>query len=238
MRFYLIFWIAILLNSCQKNNTKLYVGTNAEFPPFEYLEKNEILGFDIDIIKALASEMDKEIIIKNLSWEGLLPALQVRKIDLAIAAISITKDRERVVNFSDSYYTSKEQAIVLIKNNSLIQSIEDFKGRSIGVVLGFTADTLLTQQEEHFKIKRFNGAFDAICALRKGTLDAILMDNELARAYQKEMTDISIIPGNNTEEKYCIAIHKKDLQLMASINRAIKIIKANGVYDKIYKRYF
>lgn len=235
---YVCIVIACIMISCQKKNAQLYVGTNAEFPPFEYLDKNEIVGFDIDLIQALAKEMNRDICIKNLSWEGLLPALQVKKVDLVISAISATEDRRKVVHFSNSYYTTKEQAIVIMHTNTMITTMDNLQGRRVGVVLGFTGDIILTQDKDQFILSRFNTAFDALNALRKGHIDAVMVDYELARSYQVQMPETKIISGNNTQEQYCIALHKKDHELLQEINGALEKIKNNGIYDSIYAKYF
>ncbi len=110
----------VLAVSCGGGSKSLIVGTNAEFPPFEYLEGNEIVGFDIDLIKAVAEQMGTNITIENLSWDGLLPALQSKKIDLIISGMTVTPDRQAIVNFSDPYYIAEEQMMIVQNSNTNI----------------------------------------------------------------------------------------------------------------------
>lgn len=227
----------VMMSGCMVKQNTLYIGTNAEFPPFESLEGKEIVGFDIDLIKALAKEMQTKIEIKNFTWEGLLPALQGKKIDMIIAGMSITPDRQKIVNFTDTYYTSREQMIITHETNTQIRSMEDFVGKKIGVVLGFTGDTIVSAMDG-VEIERFNNAFQAIMDLKVGKINAILLDYEPAHNFAKTTRDIKLLAGNNSQEEYSIALRKEDSKLVAQLNKALKTIKQNGTYDEIYKKYF
>ncbi|MEG1701249.1 MAG: transporter substrate-binding domain-containing protein, partial [Alistipes sp.] len=104
----LLFLPLLLLETNLYSQEKLYVGTDAtEFPPFEYIENGEIKGFDIDLIKEIGKLLNKEVILKNIQFDGLIPALQTGKLDIIIAGMTITPEREKNINFSEPYYTSK-----------------------------------------------------------------------------------------------------------------------------------
>ncbi|MGL5231319.1 MAG: transporter substrate-binding domain-containing protein [Cetobacterium sp.] len=121
---------------------KLYIGTDTtEFPPFEYIENGEIKGFDIDLIKEIGKILNKEIVLKNIQFDGLIPALQTGKLDAIIAGMTVTAEREKNINFSNPYYTSK-QLLIVNKNNDL-STLENLKGHKIGVVLRCTGYVML-----------------------------------------------------------------------------------------------
>lgn len=238
LKFTSVLFVFFLI-SCATGNkgSQLVVGTNAEFPPFEYIENNIITGFDIDLITAIAKEMGKTVKIENLSWEGLLPALQSRKVDLIIAGMTVTEDRKAVVNFSDSYYTSKEQMIIVQNDNTDITNMDSLIGKKVGVMLGFTGDMIISSMEGVI-VERYNTAFQAVTSLQDDKIDAIVLDYEPARNYAKENKNIKLITGNNTQEEYSIAIKKEDTELLVDINEALNIIRSNGTYETIYQKYF
>ena len=122
----------------------LYVGTNAEFAPFEYLEYNKIVGFDIELIKEIGNIIDKDIKVKNISFDGLLPALEAKKIDIIIAGMTITEDRKKFVDFSDTYFSAK-QVIILKKDVNNINSLNDLVDKKTGVILGYTGDLIVSK---------------------------------------------------------------------------------------------
>ncbi|MEG0808513.1 MAG: transporter substrate-binding domain-containing protein, partial [Alistipes sp.] len=131
----LLFLPLLLLETNLYSQEKLYVGTDAtEFPPFEYIENGEIKGFDIDLIKEIGKLLNKEVILKNIQFDGLIPALQTGKLDIIIAGMTITPEREKNINFSEPYYTSKQ--LLITDENSSLNTLESLKGSKIGVVLG------------------------------------------------------------------------------------------------------
>lgn len=105
----------------------LYVGTNAEFQPFEYLEDGKIVGFDVELMEEIAKLMGKEIEWKNIAFDGLLPALQAKKLDVIIAGMTATEERKKFVNFSETYYTSN-QMILINKENPVVESFDKLAG--------------------------------------------------------------------------------------------------------------
>lgn len=237
MKLFQLLFLFSIFTSCTPKIKTLYIGTNAEFPPFEYLENGEITGFDIEIIEALTKEMNIPISIQNLSWEGLLPALQGKKIDMIIAGMTKTPDREKIVSFSDSYYTSKEQMIIVLSNNNSITNIDSLISKKVGVVLGFTGDVIASSLN-NTSVQRFNTAFQAIQNLQNQKIDAVLLDYEPAQNFAKTTRSLKLINGNDTIEEYSIAVRKQDAELLSNLNIALKKIHENGTYTKIYNKYF
>ncbi len=223
--------------SCGGGSKSLVVGTNAEFPPFEYLEGSEIVGFDIDLIKAVAEQMGTNITIENLSWDGLLPALQSKKIDLIISGMTVTPDRQAIVNFSDPYYIAEEQMMIVQNSNTNITTMDDLIGKKVGVVLGYTGDVIVSDMEG-VNVERYNSPYQAVMDVQNGKIDALVVDNQPAKNYAANNTNVKAVPGNNTEEAYAIAIPKDNMKLLGDVNAALLTIQADGTYQKIYNKYF
>lgn len=214
----------------------LYVGTNAEFAPFEYMEKDEIVGFDIDLINKIGEKIGKEIKIKNIAFDGLLPALQAKKIDLIIAGMTVTPERENFVNFSDNYFIAN-QVIIVPENNNDIKTLDDLKGKKTGVVLGYTGDLIISKLPEVEKIQ-YNSAPMTIMALTSGKIDAMILDSAPAESYVQKNKGLKIVKVDAEEEKYAIAASKDNVKLVEEINNALKEIKSEGTYDELIIKYF
>lgn len=214
---------------------KLYVGTNAEFPPFEYLEKGEVVGFDIDLVKAIGEKIGMEVVIKDMSFDGLIPALEANKVDIIIAGMTANEERKMAVNFSTPYYTAN-QVIILNEDNNNIKSFDDLKGKLVGVMLGFTGDVVVSEMKD-VKSKKYNASYAAIMELQNKKIDAIVLDSETAFNYVKNNKGIKLVESKGQPEEYAIAISKKNTELLEKINAAIEVLKKDGTYDALLKKY-
>ena len=232
----LILLFMILISSFAFGAKKLYVGTNAEFPPFEYLEKDQMVGFDVDFINAIGKEMGKEVVMKDMSFDGLLPALQMKKVDLVIAGMTATEERKKTVSFTQPYYTASQVIIVKEGNNS-IKSFDDLKGKKVAVMLGFTGDTIVSEIEG-VSIERFNAAYAGIMALQADKVEAVVLDSEPAKNYVKQNPGLVLAEADAEQEEYAIALRKNDKALLEKVEKALAEIKANGTYDALIKKYF
>lgn len=215
---------------------RIYVGTNAEFPPFEYLENGKITGFDIELMNEIGKVLNADIKIQDMAFDGLLPALQLKKVDVVIAGMTATEERMKTVAFTQPYYTASQVIIVKEGDNS-IKSFEDLKGKRVGVMLGFTGDTVVSEIEG-VKIERFNAAYAGIMALKADKADAVVLDSEPAKNYVKQNPGLKLAEADAAKEEYAIAIRKNDKALLEKIEKALTEIKANGTYDKLIKKYF
>ncbi|MFK4785535.1 basic amino acid ABC transporter substrate-binding protein [Fusobacterium sp. MFO224] len=235
MKKILLVILSVVLFTVSFGSNKVYVGTNAEFPPFEYLEKGEMVGFDVDLAKEIGKIMGKEIVMKDMAFDGLIPALQTKKVDLIIAGMTATEDRKKTVNFSDPYY-SANQVIVLNEENTDIKGFEDLKGKKIGVMLGFTGDFVIT--EMGYPSEKFNAAFAGIMALQSKKIDAVVLDSETANNYIKKNDNLKLAEGKGEAEDYAIAIRKADKELLEEVNSAIEELKENGKFEELLTKYF
>ena len=228
--------VVISISVFAKNNV-VYVGTNAEFMPFEYLDKNKIIGFDIDLLDAISKETGLEFKIQDMAFDGLLPALQTKKIDMVIAGMSATPERQKAVAFSKPYFKAKQVVITTPEKAKSLKSFKDLSGKKVGVMLGFTGDTVVSEIKG-VKVERFNAAYAAILALSQNKIDAVVLDSEPAKKYTANNKQFVIANIPAEEEDYAIAFRKNDKELINKVNAALDKIKSNGEYDKILKKYF
>ena len=215
---------------------KIFVGTNAEFPPFEYLEKGEVTGFDIELVNEIGKVMDADVKVLDMSFDGLLPALQMKKVDLVIAGMTATEERKKTVSFTQPYYTASQVIIVKEGNNS-IKSFDDLKGKKVAVMLGFTGDTIVSEIEG-VKVERFNAAYAGIMALQADKVEAVVLDSEPAKNYVKQNPGLVLAEADAEQEEYAIALRKNDKALLEKVEKALAELKANGTYDALIKKYF
>ena len=218
---------------------KLYVGTNAEFYPFEYLEDGKIVGFDAELIEAIGKKLNKEIVWKNMAFDGLLPALQSKKIDVIIAGMTATPERKKFVNFSDPYFVSSQMIIVNTNDEKSkdITSYESLPNHSVGVVLGYTGDVAVSKLE-NVDVQRFNGASEAIMSLKAKKVQAVVIDSEPAKNYVKNNKGLKLISTDIAKEEYSIAVSKENKKLAEDINLAYKELVNDGTFEKLITKYF
>ena len=223
---------------CQKKEekNKIYVGTNAEFEPFEYRDGDKIIGFDIDLLNEISKIMGFQFEIVDMQFDGLLPALESKKIDIIIAGMTATEERKQFVNFSDPYYNSK-QSIVVQANNTDITSFDNFTGKKVGVVLGYTGDILVSELP-NVEVQKFNTTSETVLALKAQKVDAVVLDYEPAKNYVAQNSELKLVETDAATEEYSIAMRKDDTEFLAKVNEALKTIKENGTYDALISKYF
>lgn len=233
-----ILFLMLILSSLSFAAKKLYVGTNAEFAPYEYLENGKMVGFDIELMDAIGEELGYEIVWSNMSFDGLLPALQMKKIDAVIAGMSQTPERQKAVTFSMPYllFSSDEHYVIVNEESSYVKK-EELNGKKIGVQLG-------TMQEEFAKDlgglpQLYNSWTGALMDLQQNKIDAVIIADVSGEEYLKTMKGIKKI--DVVEENFpgaSIALRKSETELAEQINQAILKIDAEGKYLEILKKYF
>lgn len=218
------------------------VGTDAAYAPFESVDPSgKIVGFDMDILDAIAAAEGIKIEFVNTAWEGIIPSLTNDKNDIVVSAMTITDERKKEVDFSDSYFESTNY--IVVPSNSPVAGLADLKGKKISVQQGTTGDIALTEAlgQTYDGIKRFKGTPEAFLELKNGKVDAAVADSGVVMEYVKNNADLNLkyIKDDKFEkENYGIAVKKGDTELLNKINSGIKKIKENGEYDKIYEKWF
>lgn len=216
----------------------LTVGTNAEFPPFEYIgDDGEPDGFDIALIKAIGEKLDVEVEVENMEFASLVGSIG-SKIDVSIAGMTVTDERKASVDFSDSYYEAVQY--VIVPADSTIAGVEDLEGKTIGVQLGTTGD-IIAGEIADASVSQYNKAVDAVNDLLNGRVDTVIIDRNPAMVFSEKFgEDIKIIDGADFDfepEDYAIAMPKGDTALLNSVNQALAEVKEDGTFDKLVSQY-
>lgn len=234
---------SLLILSCGNNKKEeeiskdvLVVGIDADFPPFGYFEGDEIKGFDYDIMNEIAKVSGLNIEIIAMKFDGLLPALQTKKIDAIIAGMTVTEERKKFVNFSKTYYVSSQVMLVNEKNDS-ITNFDNLVGKDVGVVIGTTGDIIMTETEGVITHKFDTGA-GAVLALSEDKIDAIVFDKEPCQNFVKYNDGIKLVESDAVKEDYAIAVRKEDTLILDKINEGISVIMTNGTYEKLIDKNF
>jgi len=237
-KLFLIVLIVVVLISvlpgCGQTNLKVRVATDATWPPFEYVDEQtmDIVGFDIELIKAIADEAGLDIEIINVAWDPLLAGMAQCQYDAAISAMTITDERKEVMLFSNPYFEAGQLVSVRFGNTD-IASKEDLGGKTVGAQIGTTGS---------FEIEKIAGAtlktYDdiglAIQDLMNGQIDAVISDNPLAMGYAKANPDkLKTVGAVFTSEYYGIAVCKTQPEILERINEGLAKVKAEGLIDEL-----
>ncbi|MBR3839264.1 MAG: transporter substrate-binding domain-containing protein [Clostridia bacterium] len=235
-----------------KKAGKLTMYTNAEFPPFEYMDGTEVKGVDVDIAQAIADKLGVKLEIHNVKFDTIIGSIQSGKGSIGAAGITVIEERKESVDFSIEYTTSKQYIIVAA--DSTVAKIEDLAGMKIGVQLGTTGDFIITDeingyedgdgkavkgvlQDTGASVTTYNSAADAAIALNSGKIQAVVIDKlpaEIIAGNYENLKAIELVyaDGSNTEESYAICVAKGNESLLKVINEVIEELKANGKIDE------
>lgn len=233
------------LSACGgEQKEKLVMGTNAAFPPFEYVTTDGLVGdfdgIDVAIAQKIAEAEGKELEIVDMEFEGLIGAVMSGKIDMAVAGMTVTDERLENVDFSDTYYTAA-QVMVVAPDNTDITCAEDIKeGKRVGVVLGYTGDSIVTEDlgVDENNIRRVGRGLDIIQDVKNGKLDVVVIDSATGKALA-EANGLKVVEDSEVfeTEEYAIAVKKGNSELLNKINTVLKEMKDNGEIDELAVKY-
>jgi len=230
--------VSLVLPGCAPETTKVVVATDATWPPFEYIDEQtkEIVGFDIDVMTAIAEKAGIEIEFKNVAWDPLLAGMALCQYDAAISSITITEARKEQFLFSDPYFFAGQIVTVLIDNTE-ITSKYDLSGKVVGAQIGTTGS---------FEIEKIGGAtlrtYDdiglAMQDLINGQIDAVVADNPLALGYVGENPDkLKTVGEVFTDENYGIAVCKDKPDLVEKINDGLRAVIEEGLIEELVEKW-
>ena len=222
---------------------KLIVATDAAWPPFEYMEGENVVGVDLDIAKDIADGLGVELEIINVSFDSLSMYLENGEADLALAAITVTEDRADAMEFSEPYCESS-QYIVVKDDNDDVKSIDDLAGYTVGVHLGTTGDFLISDEVNMgvlagsgASVQQYKDLTIAAMGLNAGDVQAVVCDKQLAenlctvndglKCFEAVYAD-----GSSTQEEYAAAAAKGETDLIAKVNEIIVPLKEDGTIDQ------
>ena len=213
-----------------KKAGKITVATSPDFPPFESLENNEVVGIEVEIMKLIAKDLGVEIEFVQMDFDSVLTGIQSAKYDCGMSGITRNPDREKNMLFTDPYYNAAQ--VIVVKADSAIKAKADLKDKTVSVQTGTTAEAGC--QDEKIATKGFTANADAKAALTTGKVDAWVVDNLTALQMVEEGDGLVVLEEKMTEEPYAFAFAKGSEDLVAEINKSLEKLINDGTVEKIF----
>lgn len=217
------------------NDGVLTMATNAAFPPYEYYEGSEIVGIDAEIAQAIADKLGLTLKIEDMEFDSIVTAVQSGKADIGLAGMTVTEDRLKTINFSDSYATGVQ--VIIVTEDSDIASVDDLAGKKIGVQLATTGDIYASDDFGSENVEQYNKGADAVMALLNGKVDAVIIDNEPAKSFVATNEGLKIVDTEYVIEDYAACISKDNDELLNAVNTALAELIEDGTVQSILDKY-
>ena len=221
---------------------KLTMSTNASFPPYEMVaDDGSFEGIDVEVAGAIAEKLGLELVVDDMGFDAALLAAQNGQSDIVMAGVTVTEARKEVMDFSDSYATGVQ--VVIVKEDSPIQTIDDLaNAEMIGCQKATTGYIYASDTPEHGgygedHVTAYETGALAVEALKNGQIDAVIIDNEPAKAFAEANPGLKILDGEWVSEDYAIGMKKGNTQLLDAINGAMAELKADGTFQAIVDKY-
>ncbi|MDT7874795.1 MAG: ABC transporter substrate-binding protein [Pyrobaculum sp.] len=225
-----------------KKRGKLILGTDATWPPWEYVVGDKIVGWDIDIAREIANALGVQLEIRDMRFAGLLEAVRKGDVDLAISAITWTSEREKVLEFSMPYYLESIVVVTKAARND-INKVEDLYGKTVGVQIGTTHEEWAAanlEKPNKANVRRYDKVYPYMVeVLRRGDVDAIILDRSIATALVKKFPDLKIafeLPGSAGYISVAMPKCAQDLKLV--VDQVIENLMQTGKLDEMFQRNF
>jgi len=234
----LLMILSTFLVSCMdaKEEDTWVVGTSADNPPYEFMHNGEIVGFDVDLMIAIGQHLGKNIDFRNMEFHGLLAALSSNNVDMVIAGMSITPERQKRVEFSIPYTDAR--IAVLFRRDDKFQEPENLKNKHIGAQLG-TIWTLISHDmsvKYNFRTKALANNLMLVEELKIKRLDAVILEESQAHKFVEKYPELSTFSVNEYSSSFAIAL-PKNTQLKKNIDHTIKQLKGNGTISALAKKW-
>ena len=235
-----------LLAGCGSEKSKmthdegvLRVGSETTFPPFEFTEGDKYVGFDVDLSEAIAKKLGMKMEFKSMGFDALIPAVQSGDIDMIAAGINATPEREKALDFSDVYFDKGGFITVVRKDNTSIHNMDELAGKTVGVQIG-TVPADMAKAIPNTTVKEMDSNSNIFMELKAGTIDGAIIDNAVAMYYLKQGADKDLkLVGEPTQSPGTVlGVKKGNTELQQAINKALKELKEDGTYQKIYDKWF
>ena len=214
---------------------QLVMATNANFPPYEYHEGDDITGIDVEIAQAIADKLGVELKVEDMDFGAIIDAVASGKADMGLAGMTVRPDRLENVNFSDTSTTAEQ--VIIVKDGSDIAEADDLADKSVGVQENTTGDMFVSEDYPDADVQRYKNGADAVQALAQGKVDAVVSDNEPAKVFVAENEGLVILESAYAVEEYAIAIAKDNDELLEKVNKALGELKEDGSLQKIIDKY-
>jgi polar amino acid transport system substrate-binding protein len=212
------------------------MSTNAAFPPYEMTtDDGKLEGIDIEVAGAIAEKLGLELQVDDIDFDAALLAAQQGKSDIVMAGVSVTEERQKVMEFSDSYATGVQ--VIIVKEGSDIQSVDDLEGKMIGTQRGTTGNLYCTDDYGEDHVTTYDNGLTAVQALNNGQVDCVVIDKEPATAFVGANPGLVILDTEYTSEDYAIGMAKGNTALLDAVNTALAELQADGTVDAIVAKY-
>ena len=213
----------------------LTMGTNAAFPPYEYVEGDEIVGIDPEVAQAIAEKLGLTLEIVDMDFGSIITAVQTGKVDVGIAGMTVDPDRLENVDFTDSYATGVQ--VVIVPEGSEIASVDDLEGKLIGVQEATTGWQYCTDDYGSDMVIPYPNGATAVQALKDGKVDCVVIDEQPALSFVEANEGLAILDTEYAVEDYAIAVSKENTALRDAINTALNELIADGTVQGILDKY-
>ncbi len=232
-----------------KKKGELVIGTDPNFPPFEYMEGTKIVGWDMDIAQIFADELGVKLKIKDMKFESVLASVKKGSVHIGMAGISNTAERAKSVDFTDPVIDSSQ--MIIVKNGeTAITDAMSLADKKVGVAKGYMGEMLADLNPDVAydgddailgkpgEVKRYNSGAEAVEALIGGHVDAVIMDKYPAEQFVKAKEGIMILEGSIYDDEYSFAVKKGNKELLDILNATIAKIVSDGRMEQITKKHF
>ncbi len=213
---------------------KLTWATSADFPPYESIENEQVVGIDADVMAYVAEKLGLESAPENMDFSSVITAVSSGKTDVAASGLTISEDRKESVDFTIPYVTTSQ--VVIVRFDSPIKAANELDGKNIGVQLNTTGDEYVTTNYTSATVERYGKGFEAIEALKQKKLDAVVIDGDTAAKFIEADDDLVTLDDVLTEEEYAYAVQKGNTALLNAINDALTEMKENGKLAEIVEK--
>ena len=218
------------------NAGKLTMSTNAAFPPYEMTtDSGEFEGIDIDVAAAIAEKLGLELQVDDMDFDAALLAAQNGKSDMVMAGVTVTDERLKVMDFSDTYAEGIQS--IIVKEDSTIASPDDLAGKAIGTQRGTTGYLYCTDDFGEDNVIAYDDGLTAVQALNNGQVDAVVIDNAPAKEFVEANPGLKILDTAYAQEDYAIGVAKGNTELLNAINGALEELEADGTLQAIVDKY-
>ena len=224
-----------------KDKGKLVMGTSADYPPYEWHlikdGKDEIIGFDIDIAQAIADELGVELEVKDMAFDGLIPALSTGKIDMIVAGMNATEERKQSVDFTDVYYTQTDIVVIRKEDADKFTSEDSLKTAALATQKATVQETYLLETFPDAEIQSVPKWNTAIMSLTTGKVDAVMMVDTVAKQFIAQNDDLMVanFDINSTPNAAAIAVAKNGGEFLETVNNIVNEMKESGKIEELYQ---
>lgn len=214
----------------------LHMATNAAFPPYESTtDDGGFEGIDVEIAQAIADDLGLELVIDDMDFSAILTSVQNGKSDMAMAGLTVTDERKKNVDFTETYATGVQS--IIVKEGSDIKSAADLEGKKIGTQEGTTGYIYCSDEFGEENVSSYTNGATAVEALKAGKVDCVVIDNNPAKQFVANNTGLALLDTAYVEEEYAIAVSKDNKELLEAVNNSLKKLIEDGTVQSIVDKY-